>query len=89
MDYNPSGARLAVGSHDNNIYVYTCDKIYAKFAVLKAHTSFVTGFDWSLEDNPSYIRSNCGGYELLFFNVDSKMQDKGGASSTTGTAWAS
>jgi microtubule-associated protein-like 1/2 len=72
MSYNPKNTKLAAGSHDNNIYVYDVDRNYSLFATLKAHTSFITAFDWSLTDSPSYIRSNCGSYELLFFNVDAK-----------------
>jgi len=38
MDYSPKGDKLAVGSHDNNVYVYTVgDQKYTKYAVLKAH----------------------------------------------------
>lgn len=37
MLYNPSNDKLAVGSHDNNIYVYNCNSNYALFATLKAH----------------------------------------------------
>ena len=88
MAYNPLCDKLAVGSHDNNIYVYNVKAKYQKYCVLKGHTSFITGLDWSLSDSPSYIKSNCGSYELLFFNVDSKKQDTGGASSTVGTEWA-
>lgn len=72
MSYNSKGDKLAVGSHDNNIYIYSVDRNYALFATLKAHTSFVTSLDWSLTNSPNYIRSNCGSYELLFFNVDAK-----------------
>lgn len=88
MAYNPACDKLAAGSHDNNIYIYNAKSKYSKFAVLKAHNSFITCFDWSLSDSPSLIKSNCGAYELLFFNVDSKKQDPGGASGTVGTEWA-
>jgi microtubule-associated protein-like 1/2 len=72
MSYNPSQDKLAVGSHDNNIYVYSVKNKYVKLTTLKAHNSFITCFDWALSDSPSYIKSNCGAYELLFFNVDNK-----------------
>jgi WD40 repeat protein len=73
MSYNPSMTKLAAGSHDNNIYIYNASATkYSNFCVLKGHTSFVTSLDWSMSDSPEYIRSNCGGYELLFFNVDNK-----------------
>lgn len=68
--------------------MYVVKNKYAKFAVLKGHNSFITCLDWSLSDSPQYIRSNCGAYELLFFNVDAKKQDSAGASNTVGTQWA-
>ena len=44
--------------------------------------------DWAQDG--SYIRSNCGAYELLFFKMEngSGSQDKSGRSNTTGTIWA-
>lgn len=88
MSYNPKCDRLAVGSHDNFIYIYDVESNYKFLFKLKGHSSFITALDWSLQD-PSYIRSNCGAYELLFFNVASKMQDKSGASNTRDMIWAS
>jgi hypothetical protein len=55
--------------------------------MLRGHNSFVTCLDWSLSSDPSYIRSNCGAYELLFFNVDTKTIDPSGASNTASTTW--
>lgn len=40
-----------------------------------------------MSTNPEYIRSNCGAYELLFFNVNNKQQDKGGPRNTVNTEW--
>jgi len=36
-----------------------------------------------------YIRSVCGAYELLFFNIDDMKRDPSGASNTTKTTWKS
>jgi len=77
---------LAVGSHDNNIYVYDVDSGYKKKCTLKGHNSYITSVDWSQDS--SVIRSVCGAYELLFFDVDSGKQDTGGASATVDTIWA-
>lgn len=86
MSYSPDkGEKFAVGSHDNKIYVYK-SKDYSKLTTLAAHSSFITCFDWSVDE--TYIRSNCGAYELLFFNVNDKKQDPSGASNTVGTEWA-
>jgi WD40 repeat protein len=85
--YNPSETRLAAGSHDNNIYIYDIvDTGYSLFTVLHGHTSYITSLDWSEDGN--YIRSNCGSYELLFFDVEGKEQEKSGASNLRSTEWA-
>jgi len=64
MAYSPNGEFLAVGSHDNNIYIYDSDD-YSLEGVLKAHNSFIVSVDWS--EDSTFIRSVCGAHELLFF----------------------
>ncbi len=66
--YSPCGTMLAVGSHDNNIYVYNTDS-YSLIGKCSKHNSFIVALDWSLDS--SYIRSNCGAHELLFFMIPS------------------
>ena len=83
--YSPDGSKLAVGSHDNNIYVYETSG-YSLLGKCAKHNSFVVSVDWSLDG--SYIRSVCGAHELLFFNGNTYSQDPNGASSTVGTQWA-
>jgi WD40 repeat protein len=56
---------LAVGSHDNNIYVYETTG-YKLLGKCTKHNSFITSVDWSKDGK--YIRSVCGAYELLFFD---------------------
>lgn len=52
---------LAVGSHDNNIYIYSVDgDNYSLKGKLSAHNSFITNFDWSCDGK--FIQSNCGAY---------------------------
>lgn len=88
MSYSPCGRYLAVGSHDNNIYVLET-KSYndKKMRKLTGHSSFITSFDWSQDSK--WIRSNCGAYELLFFNITQKgkERDPSGASNTVATTW--
>ena len=85
MSYSPDMQFLAVGSHDNNIYVYEA-KSYGLVGTLKGHNSFIVSVDWSKDGK--YIRSVCGAHELLFFFIESFTQDKAGASNTVGTEWA-
>jgi WD40 repeat protein len=65
MRYSPDGSKLAVGSHDNNIYVYSTDN-YRLLGKCTKHNSFIVCLDWSLDGQ--FIRSCCGAHELLFFN---------------------
>jgi len=86
MAFSPDGSKLAVGSHDNNIYVYDAFNGFSKIGTCKAHNSYVMALDWSADC--CKIRSNCGAYELLFFDIPDCVQDKNGRSNTTGTVWA-
>lgn len=76
---------LAVGSHDNFIYIY-CTSSWTLKHKCKGHSSFIIALDWS-KDN-EWIRTNCGAYELLFFKTSDGSQDPSGRSNTTGVEWA-
>jgi len=67
MAYSPSGEKLGVGSHDNNIYLYNCPD-YTFYGKLEGHSSFITSFDWSLDSE--LIRSVSGDYFLNFWNIN-------------------
>lgn len=87
MSYSPCGNYLAIGSHDNTIYLLDT-KTYntkSKTSKLTGHSSFITALDWSQDSQ--YIRSVCGAYELLFFNAKTKKRDPKGPSNTQGTIW--
>lgn len=87
MAYSPSETYLGVGSHDNNIYLYTCGETkYNLYAKLTGHSSFITSFDWSLDSEK--IRSNSGAAELTFWDVKLKKKNLQGASQTIGDTWA-
>lgn len=86
MVYSPDNKYLAVGSHDNMIYILDTKKYDdKKCKKLTGHSSFITSIDWSLDSG--YLRSNCGAYELLFFNTGTMKRDPKGASNTIGTDW--
>ena len=92
--YSPCGRFLAVGSHDNFLYVYAVEQCYALHARLAGHSSFVVNFDWSRDSR--FLRSNCGAHELLYFSLSLSLEGKGkggahlpdGASLTADVAWA-
>ena len=58
-----------------------------KKQTLKGHSSFITALDWSQDGG--FIRSVCGAYELLFFNMagGKGKRDPSGASNTVETIW--
>ena len=87
MRYNPDESKLAVGSHDNFIYLYNTkpDGKYTPAGKLKGHSSYITALDWSQDGD--WIRSSCGAYELLFFDPGTRKQVPGGASATVATQW--
>ena len=66
LKFSPNGKFLAIGSHDNAIYIYTVPELKPKFKMNK-HSSYITHLDWA-EDSLS-LHSNCGAYELLFWNA--------------------
>ena len=85
MSFSPDNALFAVGSHDNYVYIYSTDDWSCK-GKLVGHSSFIVAFDWSCDS--TYIRSNCGAHEILYFSMPSMERDNSGCSNTTGTEWA-
>jgi WD40 repeat protein len=85
MVYSPCGKWLAIGSHDNTIYLADTG-FYKNHIKLLGHSSFITGIDWSIDSK--WLRSVCGAYELLFFNIETKKRDPYGASNTVDVIWA-
>ncbi|XP_027003729.1 echinoderm microtubule-associated protein-like 2 isoform X2 [Tachysurus fulvidraco] len=68
--YSPDGAYLAVGSHDNFIYIYAVTengRKYSRLSKCTGHSSFVTHLDWST--NSQYIVTNSGDYEILYWEA--------------------
>ncbi|XP_023562801.1 echinoderm microtubule-associated protein-like 3 isoform X4 [Octodon degus] len=68
--YSPDGLYLAIGSHDNTIYIYSVSSDGAKssrFGRCVGHSSFITHLDWSKDSN--FIMSNSGDYEILYWDV--------------------
>lgn len=86
--YSPCETMLAVGSHDNNVYVYKIDDDgkYTLYTAFKKFSSFVTALDWSQDS--SYIRAQDGAYDKLYFKIDDKSQDTSGLSNTKDLEWA-
>ena len=62
--FSSDGETLALGSRDNNIYLYDVGNGYAARAVFSKHTSFVTHLDFSSDSQ--WIMSNSGADDLLW-----------------------
>ncbi|XP_076021748.1 echinoderm microtubule-associated protein-like 1 isoform X3 [Genypterus blacodes] len=68
MCYGPDGNFLAIGSHDNYIYIYAVSengRKYSRVGKCSGHSSFITHLDWSLDSQ--YLVSNSGDYEILYW----------------------
>ncbi|XP_072887663.1 echinoderm microtubule-associated protein-like 3, partial [Hemitrygon akajei] len=68
--YSPDGNFLAVGSHDNYIYLHTVSESgrkYTRYGRCTGHSSFITHLDWSLDSR--FIMSNSGDYEILYWDI--------------------
>uniref|UniRef100_A0A8C1XNN6 EMAP like 1 n=1 Tax=Cyprinus carpio TaxID=7962 RepID=A0A8C1XNN6_CYPCA len=64
----PDGHFLAIGSHDNYIYMYAVaenGKKYNRVGKCSGHSSFITHLDWSVDSQ--YLVSNSGDYEILYW----------------------
>jgi WD40 repeat protein len=85
MHYSPDNSKLAVGSHDNFIYIYDVAQGYKLLHKLHGHSSFITGIDWSADG--SALHSTCGAYELLFWDANTGKQVTDGATKFADEQW--
>ncbi|CAH1249365.1 EML1 [Branchiostoma lanceolatum] len=87
LAYSPNGRLLAVGSHDNFIYIYAVfddGRDYKKVGRLEGHSSFVTHLDWSSDSR--FLQSTSGDYELLYWDVIT-LRHVGQVSAMTDVIW--
>ena len=85
MKYSPDGSVLAVGSHDNFVYLHNTQDGYSLTAKCSGHSSYITHVDFSADG--TVLQSTCGAYELLFWSVADGEQITS-ASSLRDTEWA-
>ncbi|CAL4066981.1 unnamed protein product [Meganyctiphanes norvegica] len=90
VTFSPDGKCLAVGSRDNSIYVYSCEKTddgmnFEKVGRCTGHSSFITHLDWSSDNQ--FLRSNSGDYELLYWDA-TECSQKTSVSDMCDTEWA-
>lgn len=69
VKFFPDRAYLAMGSHDNLVYVYMVDQGGRKVSRLgkcSGHSSFITHLDWA-QDSSCFV-TNSGDYEILYWD---------------------
>ncbi|CAK66752.1 unnamed protein product (macronuclear) [Paramecium tetraurelia] len=76
---------IAIGSHDNSIYIYSFPDMKQRYKPLKKHSSYITHIDFSIDGN--HLHSNCGGYELLFWELQTGKQLPNGANQLRDEKW--
>nr|XP_039259121.1 echinoderm microtubule-associated protein-like 2 isoform X2 [Styela clava] len=88
ITYSPDGNFIAIGSHDNNIYIYAVSengRKYQKQGKCVGHSSYITHVDWSSDS--TMLQSNSGDYEVLYWDARTCKQIAS-ASSTRDVEWA-
>ncbi|XP_037550822.1 echinoderm microtubule-associated protein-like 1 isoform X1 [Nematolebias whitei] len=89
MRYGPDGNFLAIGSHDNYIYIYAVaenGRKYSRVGKCSGHSSFITHLDWSVDSQ--YLVSNSGDYEILYW-IPSVCKQVVSVETTRDIDWAS
>ncbi|KAM4624799.1 echinoderm microtubule-associated protein-like 1 isoform 2-T2 [Polymixia lowei] len=88
MRYGPDGNFLAIGSHDNYIYIYAVaenGRKYSRVGKCSGHSSFITHLDWSVDSQ--YLVSNSGDYEILYW-IPSVCKQVVSMETTRDISWA-
>lgn len=74
MTYSPDQNYLAVGSHDDSIYIYKINEngeYNLHWSITFVHSSAVVAMDWSKDSK--YLRAIDQAYAKLFYDVE-KME---------------
>ncbi|XP_076252565.1 echinoderm microtubule-associated protein-like 2 isoform X2 [Rhynchophorus ferrugineus] len=75
IKFSPDGSLVALGSRDNQIYIYQVSEDgmkYSRVGRCSGHSSFITHLDWAVDNQT--LRSNSGDYELLYWNAGTCRQ---------------
>lgn len=70
---SPNGKLLALGSRDNNVYIYQVTQVdhrprFNRMGRCMGHSSFITQMDWAADS--FHLRTNSGDHEILFWNTE-------------------
>jgi len=75
LSYSPNGEYLAVGSHDDSIYVYKVSEAgdYSlHWSITFVHSSAIVGMDWTVDSK--FLRAVDQAYAKIFYNVEESQQ---------------
>ncbi|CAH0560977.1 unnamed protein product [Brassicogethes aeneus] len=75
IQFTLDGSMVALGSRDNNIYIYQVSDDgtkYSRVGRCAGHSSFITHLDWATDGQT--LRSNSGDYEILYWNAGTCRQ---------------
>uniref|UniRef100_A0A8C5SX20 EMAP like 2 n=1 Tax=Laticauda laticaudata TaxID=8630 RepID=A0A8C5SX20_LATLA len=75
VSFSPDGKYLALGSHDNFIYIYLVSeggRKYGRVGRCSGHSSFITHLDWAFDS--SCLVTNSGDYEILYWDPSTCRQ---------------
>lgn len=85
--YSPNEDFLAVGSHDDSIYIYKISdagEYTLHWAITFVHSSAVNAMDWSVDSK--YLRAVDQAYAKIFYDVEACQQVNDGQSTLIDTA---
>lgn len=71
VKFSPNGKLLAIGSRDNNIYIYQVVDSYRKYfrtGRCVGHSNFISQMDWACDS--VHLQTNSGDNELLYWNAE-------------------
>jgi microtubule-associated protein-like 1/2 len=87
MEYSPDSKFLAVGAHDDTIYIYKISddgKYTLHYKIEYMHSSAITALDWSRDSK--YLRAIDQAYSKLYYDITECVHIKDGASVLTDPA---
>ena len=87
MKYSPDNQWLAIGAHDDTIYIYKIDtngQYSLSWKIEYMHSSAITAMDWSRDSK--FLRAIDQAYMKLFYDVTENVHIKDGSTSLSDPA---
>lgn len=72
IKFSPNYEIVAVGSHDNSIYLFNYPEMTPYLKPLRKHSEFIKNFDFSMDGTK--LMSTCGGFDLIFWDLKTGKQ---------------